>query len=393
MNFTRLARMDDKLGGCLCRGAWLLGGRGLRQAASGGPRVIVAKLRSIGDVVLALPMVRALKESGAEVTFLSGEVNRQWLGMQPFLDRVIAVDMETLWRSPRFLLLLRQLRRERFDAYIDLTQSSHFAAFICHASQAPMRIGFETLNPRRRSKNLMYTHRVHFDQGRHIVRNYFDLLGPLGVRPPARICLPRLRCSAADEERAEAFVAEVNPDGRELIGVHLSGTIPAKRWPAQRWAETIAGLLSAGRRVIAVGGPDEDGGIEEVRARLDGTAGGLVNAAGRFSLPQLFALMKRFRFFLANDGGPMHVAAAMGLPVLGLFGPETPVRYAPFNDRSLALYKGGEMDCSPCSRPYHGSWPTCRRPFCLERISSAEVLRALDTLVPLNPPVPGAAGE
>jgi len=393
MNFTRLARMDDKLGGCLCRGALLLGGRGIRQADSSRPRVIVAKLRSVGDVVLALPMVKALQESGAEVTFLSGKVNRQWLGLQPFLDRVITVDMETLWRSPRFLLLLRQLRRERFDAYIDLTQSSHFAAFICHASLAPMRIGFETLNPRRRNKNLMYTHQVPFDQERHIVRNYFDLLGPLGVRPPATISLPLLRCAAADEERVEAFVAEANPDHRELVGVHLSGTVPAKRWPAQRWVECIAGLVAAGRRVIAVGGRGEEGDIEEVRARLDGNAGGLVNAAGRFTLPQLFALMKRFRFFLANDGGPMHVAAAMGLPVLGLFGPETPVRYAPFNARSLALYKGAEMDCSPCSRPYHGSWPTCRQPFCLERISSAEVLRALDALVPRTPPAPGAAVE
>lgn len=388
MNFTRLAKLDDLLGEYLCRGALLLPGSTGKRDRREKPRIIVAKLRSIGDVVLALPMVQALKESGAEVVFLSGKVNRQWLKLQPYIDRVIAVDLETLWRSPRFLLLLRGIRRERADAYIDLTQSSHFAAVICHLSAAPMRIGFETLHPGKRCKNRMYTHLIPFDNGRHIVHNYFALLDPLGVAPPPAIVLPRLHDTAADEERVRSFIDEVNVDRRELVGVHLSGTIPAKRWPPERWAETIASLISAKRRVIAVGGNGEGPAIEVVRSCLKRDANALVNAAGCFTLPQLFALMRHFRFFLANDGGPMHVAAAMGVPTLGLFGPETPVRYAPFSENGLFLYKGDELACSPCSKPYMGSWPTCRRPLCLERIDSVDVLRALETLLSLNEKAP-----
>jgi ADP-heptose:LPS heptosyltransferase len=386
MKFERLTRLDELFGESICRAARLLGGTARARAGSGRLRVIVAKLRSIGDVVLALPMLGALKELGAEVLFLSGDINRQWLALQPCIDRVIAVDLKTLWRSPRFFRLLREIRRERADVYVDLTQSSHFASLICRVSNAPVRIGFEVLRRDRRYKNMMYTHRVPFHNGQHIIKNYFALLGPLGVTTPPTLSLPALVYSAADEEAVRAFIAEVNGDGREMFGVHLSGMIPAKCWPLPRWAETLESLLSDKRRVVAIGSREEHARIEEVRGMLGRNAGAMVNAAGRFSLSQIFALMKRFRFFLANDGGPMHIAAAMGIPTLGLFGPETPVRYAPYNKRSISLYKGDGMACSPCSRPYLGSWPTCRRPLCLERIASSEVLRALDVLVPAGGP-------
>jgi heptosyltransferase-2 len=375
MNVEKLARLDDLLGEWLCLAAWRLGTPGPRPARGGKPKVLVAKLRSIGDVVLALPMLQALRAQGAEVTFLSGTVNRQWLALQPHLDRVIPVDLDTIWKSPRLLRLLRAIRRERFDAFIDLSQSSHFAALICLFSGAPMRIGFRTPNPKKRGKNRMYTHLIQFNHRQHIMRNYFALLAPLGVPVPPAISMLPLRYDDADEDLVDGFMAAANPDQRELVGVHLWGMIPAKRWPIGRWTETIAGLLASERRVLAVGSLNEWPAIEQVRAKLGSQAAAMVNCAGRFSLPQLFALMTRFRLFLANDGGPMHVAAAMGVPTLGLFGPETPVRYAPCNPLSLALYKGDGMECSPCSRPYDGSWPTCLHPACLERIESAEVLR------------------
>ena len=381
MNFETLTKLDDLLGEWLCRGAARLGKPRPQPARTGRPRVLVAKLRSIGDVVLAMPMVKALKEHAAEVAFLSGEVNRQWLALQPVLDRVIAVNLDTLWRSPQIFRLVQAIRRERFDVYIDLTQSSHFASLICLISNVPMRIGFETLNPKKRCKNTMYTHLVPFNNRQHIVRNYFELLGPLGVPAPTTISMPALRFAADDENVVAAFIAAANADERELVGVHLSGMIPAKCWPLDRWAETIAGLLSPERRVIAVGSRAERSSIEEVRAKLGNKANAMVNCAGRFSLPQLFALMKRFRFFLANDGGPMHIAAAMGTPTLGLFGPETPLRYAPCSPGSRSLYKGDDLDCSPCSRPYDSSWPTCRRPLCLERIASADVLQAVNAML------------
>jgi len=90
--------------------------------------------------------------------------------------------------------------------------------------------------------------------------------------------------------------------------------------------------------------------------------------------------MPRLKFFIANDGGPMHIAAAAGLPTLGLFGPEVPRRYSPLNDLSLALYAGENFSCSPCSKPYEGSWPTCLEPACMAAITPAQVYRAIGEL-------------
>ena len=139
-------------------------------------------------------------------------------------------------------------------------------------------------------------------------------------------------------------------------------------------------LLRRGYTVVAVGGAGEEETVARIASILPGSGARLINAAGRLTLSQVFALMPRLRLFVANDGGPMHIAAASGVPTLGLFGPEVPWRYLPLNDASLALYRGGNLACSPCSRPYEGAWPTCCRPVCMEAITAADVCRAVDEL-------------
>ena len=378
MRFEMLSRLDHLIGGMLCR----LVSPPAGAALQGPPRhALLVKLRGIGDIVLAMPMMRALKERGTRITFVTGPANADWLRAQALVDDLLVVDFQRVWRSPRKLfLLLRRVRGLGADACIDLTQSAHFPVLLSLASAAGVRVGFANRSPQKRRRNRLYSHAVPFSGREHMAACYFDLLEPFAMPRPERLRLVPPRFSRQDDEAVSAFLGDGNALGAPLAGIHATGAIAAKRWPFDRWAELCRDLQGRGFRVVAVGDGSEQEAIARIAAGAGNGGGGLLNAAGRLTLTQVFALMPRLRFFVASDGGPMHIAAACGVPTLGLFGPEVPWRYAPFNPRSLFLYRGGRLACSPCSRPYEGSWPTCRRPLCMEAIRTADVLGAVRRL-------------
>jgi heptosyltransferase II len=266
------------------------------------------------------------------------------------------------------------------QAWFDLTQSAHFPALLAVFSGAPLRIGFTSGNRMKKNKNRIYTHAIDFNDRKHIADCYFDLLSPLGLPRPAPLSLKSPALSKDDKDRIDSFLALSGCGDRPLVGIHATGPIKAKRWPLSGWRQVCNHLIGRGYRIIAVGGESETALVEILRAGIGRKSSGLVNAAGILTLPQVFALMPRLRFFIANDGGPMHIAAAFGVPTLGLFGAELPRRYAPINEFSLALYRGDRFPCSPCCKPYAGSWPVCARPLCLEAITPLEVIEAVNLI-------------
>ena len=393
MRFENLSWLDDRICGLACR---LLVPKKhpteINVAAAPPAHVLLVKLRGIGDIVLALPMMQALKEHGTRITFVTGPANRDWLSRQTFIDDLLIVDFQRVWRSPRIFSLFRRIRGLQVDACIDLTQSAHFSALLGFVSPASIRVGFENKNRKKQSKNRMYTHLVPFSGLEHMAACFFDLLQPFGIRRPEPLRLLAPSFFSTDRDAVSAFLLEAGCAADRLVGIHASGTIPAKRWPLAGWVEICGDLIRRGYSVIAVGGQGEEEAVARLAAAVGHGSPRFVNAAGRLTLSQVFALMPRLKFFVANDGGPMHIAAAAGLPTLGLFGPEVPRRYSPLNDSSLALYQGGELACSPCSKPYEGSWPTCRRPICMAAITPAEVRRAIGDLEQRSA-APGGAGH
>ena len=381
MRFESLSFLDDLIAGPACR--LLASGKQRLEkngAAAAPAHALLVKLRGIGDIILALPMMQALKEQGTKITFVTGPDNRDWLAGQKVIDELLVVDFQRVWRSPQLFSLLRRIQGMQADACIDLTQSAHFSAILGFASRAQTRIGFENRNRKKQNKNRMYTHLIPFTGHKHMAACFFDLLKPFAI---ARPCRPRLiapHFSPTDSAAVSTFLSGMAGAEDGLVGIHASGAIAAKRWPISGWVEVCGDLIGRGYTVIAVGGCGEEAANARIAASIGRHAQRFVNAAGRLTLNQLFALMPRLKFFVANDGGPMHIAAAAGLPTLGLFGPEVPRRYSPLNDSSLALYGGEGLACSPCSKPYEGSWPTCPRPLCMEAITAEQVLCAIGRL-------------
>jgi predicted lipopolysaccharide heptosyltransferase III len=337
-------------------------------------RILVVKLRYIGDVLLATPVFRGLREAfpRARLTALVNAGTEEVLLHHPDVDEVLLVhrrqaEAETWGRSwADRLRLLRRLRQRRFDLALDLTDGDR-AAFLTWASGARLRVGF---NREGRLRGRAYHRVVPLTPGRrHAVEADLEALRILGLR--ARPVAPSLGLPPEAEAAAEDLLAHkrVSRD-RDLVLLHPGARWWFKAWPVERFAalaDRIEEELEA--RVLIAGGPDDATTAEAIRWQMRRPA---ISVAGETSVLQLAAVLKRCRLFVTNDNGPMHIAAAVGTPVVALFGPTDPAEWGPWGDGHVVLYKG--VDCRECWRR-----SACWRgeDNCLRRIPVEEVMVAV----------------
>lgn len=268
------------------------------------------------------------------------------------------------------LRFLREVRRRRFDAVLDLTDGDR-ASILAGLSGAPLRIGF---NEEHRWRGLLYTTIAPIPPGPvHRVDHDLEALRPLGIQPKGG--QPRLYTSLEDDERAVRLLDEAGLAGvgGPLVMFQPGARYWFKAWPAEQFAALADRLSdSFGCRVIIGGSEPERALAEEVRRLARSTPTVL---AGRTPLLTYATVLKRCRLFVGNDNGPMHMAAALGIPVVALFGPSNPDEWGPRGPEVRVLYKG--LDCRRC---FH---PTCERgeESCMKRISVDEVWAAVESLL------------
>jgi predicted lipopolysaccharide heptosyltransferase III len=290
------------------------------------------------------------------------------LSGNPDVDEVLVLDKGSLaaqWR------LIAGLRRRRFDAVIDLTDGDR-SAFLSWVSGAPVRIGF---NDEHRWRGRCYTHVVQSVPGvRHRIERDLAALKPLGVHPsetPPRLCL-----TGEDEARADQLLCRLGIGrDRPIVIIQPGARYWFKAWPHERFAELADRLANDHGCQVLIGGSREEEALarrihEEAKSRP-------ISMAGQATLKQFAAIAKRAVLFIGNDSGAMHIAAAVGTPLVALFGPSNPDEWGPRSERVKVLYKG--LDCRAC---FH---PTCERGElnCMKQISVGEVVvAACDVVVP-----------
>ena len=314
---------------------------------SHGPRIAIIKLSSLGDVVHALPVARALRRTlpGAHLTWVVEAREYAVLSDHPDLDAVVPVDTR-LWRrliwSPsgaRQVLgkvgrLRERIRHASFDVAIDL-QGLLKSGLLTAYTGAPLRIGFSAGRCRERW-NALFTNR-HVTppaSARHVVEQYLALLTPLGIEPgPAEFHVPVP--AAAERRMEELLVKEGVKPGDRLVAINPGAGRPQKRWAVARWSALAERLATeAGARLLLLWGPDEAHMARDISLALPGHSALL---APPTDLGELAALLKRCRLMIASDTGPLHLAAALGTPALGLFGPTPAVRNGPYGPHCRGL--------------------------------------------------------
>lgn len=340
-------------------------------------RILVIKLSALGDVILSLPSIAAIRAKfpDAWISVLVGRRSRQVVRNSPHVNDVIVFDEGRKdERVGRALRMSRILARENFDCVVDLQNNkmSHFLAF---ASGARVRAGHDN-----RKWSFLLNRRVKDAPTAHIgpLEHQFLVLKQIGVDGAPKP--PEFWTSPEEEARMAAFLEEawVSPS-QTVVGINPGSSLqwPTKQWGIENFAKLCDELAKRNMRVILTGS-DEERPLAD--ALMDMTRNKPINAVGRTSITELGALIRRCQAFVSSDSAPMHVAAALGVPLVALFGPTDPKRHLVPPPSYQVLWKG--VHCSPC---YLRSCPIGH--ICMKKIGVPEVLEATLALVREKRPV------
>jgi len=332
--------------------------------------VLIIKPSAIGDVVHTLPVLGLLRERfpSARISWLVTPACAGLLDGHPMLHEVIRFDRKGFgsgWKKPAKLIELarftNELAERKFDLVLDL-QGLLRSGWLARATGAAVRVGFANA---REFAPVFYTHRVPIDGvDQHAIDRYLKLAAAVGCRVSEKVEFP----FATDDTDRRSVTDMLGETG--AFAVLLPGTNWAtKRWPASYFAALVEPLRARhGLRTVLAGGTDVAALSEQIPVDL--------NLAGRTTLRQLTALLERATVVVANDSGPMHIAAALGRPLVTLFGPTNPVRTGPFGRPDTVLRLN--LPCSPCySR-------RCSHQSCLTWLTPDAVLRAIESQLEMH---------
>ncbi len=302
-------------------------------------RVLLIKLRAIGDVVLATPALAEARRAWpeAEIDFLTEPPSRQVLEGNPDVSEVLVHDPHAPFAKQ--VDLVRRIRAKGYDLVIDLFGNPR-SAWLTLLSGARTRVGFG-FRFRKMAYNVRVAPRGHLV---HEVEFNLDALRAVGVTVgPARLHFP-----VPDDAKRyiDDFLASKGLADRLLIGLNNSGGWAAKRWMPEKAAELARRLVEdEGAAVIVLWGPGEEDQMGQVAAM----AGRGALLAPPTDLHQLAALLVRLRLLVTTDSAPMHIAAAVGTKVVALFGPTNPLLQGPYGPGHVVV-RNEQLGCLGCNR-------------------------------------------
>jgi lipopolysaccharide heptosyltransferase I len=308
-------------------------------------RFLIIRLSSIGDIVHALPAAAALAETfpQAQIHWVVEKRHALLLDGNPHLHRILVLDTlgwrkhltsSATWHEIRNGV--GDLRRTRYDAAIDF-QGLWKSAAVAWLSRARHRIGFTAPGLREPSAGVLYTQRVTPPEHGHVVEENLALVEQLGAHTERwQFPLPR---NEQDDAYIEKQLAVF--DSGNFIIVNPCGGWRSKCWAPENYASLIREWAGArSEPILLTGSPSEEPVIREILQ----SAGASCARYMPTTIVQFIALARRARLFLGGDTGPMHLAAAVGTPMVGIFGPTDPVRNGPFAADDIALWNRGPVN-------------------------------------------------
>lgn len=338
-------------------------------------RILVLRYRFIGDTILTVPFLRNLRraEPDARIVWVVAPGSSDVVRGIPYVDDLLYWDPVTIHADSRGAhrtvaakwAFIRELRKERFDKVYVLKRSLS-SAIMAMLTGARERIGFDT-----EGRGILLTKRVPYRHDQHEVRNFLAVLSADCIESTDEY----LECWTTPEEdaAAEKLLADAGVTGQSrLVAIHPFSANVRRGWPLENFSELAAGFREEGFTTIILGAPGDRKHLDAVRDLFGEEA---VDLVGKCPLRVTMALLKRCSLFVGNDSGVMHLAAASGIPLVALFGPQSPVKFGPWSERAVVIYK--KYPCSPCRQKFFTECePSPRmRPACIEAITVEEVFR------------------
>lgn len=341
-------------------------------------KILVIKLFGMGSIMLASPMLRALKQKypDATIAFLTFSGNRDIIERLGQVDRIYTLRTERLVDfSADVLRHLYAIRREKFDVTIDMEFFAKFSTIMTFFSGSPMRIGYFL---RQIWRGDLLTHQIYYNHFKHVTEIFAALAAPLDVTVED-YTLQRPAVTPQEDKAAADILAQHRIGDGELViifNVNASELSFERRWPKENFQTLARALLKDLRaKCIFIGGGSDAPYVYEVIAGLPHD-GRIVNLSGRTGLGELIGIIGHCGLFISNDSGPLHLAEALGVPTVSFFGPEIPTLYGPQNEKARVFYAAAY--CSPCLNVYNAKTAPCAgNNICMQRITPDSVLATI----------------
>lgn len=351
-------------------------------------KILITPLYGIGDALMSTPALRNIKENlGAEITYLHMfAATREILGNNPYVDRSIFFPFLAKSRlaSLRFLTRFRKKYDYSINFYPSNRKEYNVSAFI---SGSKVRIGHRYLRENFKELNFLKTHTIAEDDGLHCVEENLKLLEFLGIKEPKKYPLGFFM-TGEEEDFAKCWLEERRNSESLVVGLH-PGTASfknhaKKRWPVESFVKLINKIAFEFPEVVFLifGGPDEKSLKEAVVLNTDFK--NRVFSVDFPSIREAAALMKHCDVFISNDSGLMHLAAALRVKTIAVFGPTNPVWVRPWQVKHKIISLG--FPCAPCFR-YSPRPLNCARGkdyACVKDISADMVFSAFRDLLEEN---------
>jgi heptosyltransferase I len=362
-------------------------------------KILLIKLSAVGDVVHTIPVLNKLRARypNAQIDWVVTPTIGEFLSHHPALNNVIDFERDTSappWAWPAlssYARLAMTLRQTGYDLAIDLHCQSR-SAFLAFMSGARVRIGFDKERPdvwansrqvtddfrkhawqgAREGAWLFYTHHIPLPtMDVHVIDHYQSIGKLLGFADGPTDFTLRIPQSA--QTRVDALLRERGIGGKKPVIIAARGNWETKRWPDEKSAAVARHFLARGEPVVLVGAPRE----RDVGAAIARLAPGVVDLTGETSLSELAALVGRAAICIAHDSGPMHLAVALGRPVVALFGPSDPVWAGPYHREDAAVQS--DLPCSPC---YLRRLKSCTHSHaCMSELSAQAVIERAENVL------------
>ena len=336
--------------------------------------ILIVRLSALGDIVHALPVLAALRSArpDANIDWLVEESYASILAMATGLRRRIIVrgtrrvstaTTESFGGGWGYVQAMSFLRAQHYDVALDL-QGLIKSAVWSRASGARRVVGFETSHLREPQAGAFYTERVTPPDASHVIQKNLSILAALGIGA-APVGIPLEPAGSADTVAAIAHAG----GRRGYIVINPGAAWPNKRWPAEQFGALASALqATTGLRSLVTWGPAERSLAEAVVQASNGAA----SAAPPTSVSDLAVLMRDAALAVSGDTGPLHIAAAMGTPLVGLYGPTWPERNGPWDADDVVISRAGECVC-------HHKRQCLRGAPCINEITLADVVSACET--------------
>ena len=356
-----------------------------KKRPSSFKKILLIQLWGIGETILALPAIEALRQKykNSNIDILVTDRNKEI-----FYNNKNLNNIKVLKLNPFSIKLFILKNWRKYNLVIDMEEYLNISALIAFYL-GKYRIGYS-----HGLRSTLYSETVKYNDKQHVVYTFLDLLKPLNIVKNNIEKLPKLNYSNIDKNNINRLLKKYNLNEKNLLvgfGVGAAESAKSRMWPKERFAELANYLIKKyNAKIVLIGNKEEKKYIDSLQNLIENKNNSF-NVAGKIRTREMFYLISLCKLFIGNDSGPMHVAAAQQVPTIGLFGCNLPVRFSPFGKNNYSIYKKNRLARSvslssqkACINVHKGEVEECKYGIenaCVKKIQVDDVMNVVDKAI------------